>query len=141
MEELIHILTAENCSLVLRATDGVVHKCYGRGVADLYRLLTEEPELLRGATVADKVVGRGAASLMILGEVAAFHTLLLSEKALGFLKKSDVKFTFDTLVPHIINRQGNGICPVESLTSQAQDPQEAFELITGFISQNSNKNT
>ena len=141
MEELTHILITENCSLVLRDTDGSVHKYHGRGVADLYRLLTEEPELLRGAIVADKVVGRGAASLMILGEVAGFHTLLLSENALAFLGKSDVRFSYDRLVPHIINRQGNGICPVESLTSQAHDPREAFVLITDFISHNSNKKT
>ena len=29
-----------------------------RGVADLFRLLHEEPQLLRGAFIADKVIGR-----------------------------------------------------------------------------------
>ena len=38
-----------------------------RGVADLFRLLREEPQLLRGAFIADKVVGKGAAALMVLG--------------------------------------------------------------------------
>ena len=40
-----------------------------RGVADLFRLLREEPQLLRGAFIADKVVGKGAAALMVLGGV------------------------------------------------------------------------
>ena len=35
-----------------------------RGVADLFRLLREEPQLLRGAFIADKVVGKGAAALV-----------------------------------------------------------------------------
>lgn len=38
-----------------------------RGVADLYDLLVQEPEFLHGASVADKVIGKAAASLMVLG--------------------------------------------------------------------------
>ncbi len=42
-----------------------------RGVADLFRLQHEEPQLLRGAFIADKVVGKGAAALMTQMAAAA----------------------------------------------------------------------
>ena len=37
-----------------------------RGVADLFRLQHEEPQLLRGAFIADKVVGKGAAEYTVV---------------------------------------------------------------------------
>lgn len=45
-----------------------------RGVADLYDLLVQEPEFLHGAFVADKVIGKAAASLMVLGGVRQVYT-------------------------------------------------------------------
>ena len=35
-----------------------------RGVADLYDLLVTEPDFLQGASIADKVIGKAAASLI-----------------------------------------------------------------------------
>ena len=48
-----------------------------RGVIDLYELLRDAPETLAGATIADKVVGRGAAALMVLGKIKRLHTGVL----------------------------------------------------------------
>lgn len=51
-----------------------------RGVADLFRLLHEEPQLLRGAFIADKVVGKGAAALMVLGGVEGLFADVVSAR-------------------------------------------------------------
>ena len=67
-DELIRILQDGNHSLVV-AGDGI-RTFDGRGISDLYDLLTEHPGWLRGASVADKVVGKGAAALLILGGVS-----------------------------------------------------------------------
>ena len=67
-EQTVGLLFAEKCSCVVRNGDEV-RIFRERGVKDLYRLLREEPQLLDGAFVADKVVGKGAAALMILGGV------------------------------------------------------------------------
>ena len=72
MGELVSLLHEGGYSLVLQK-DGKIHTFSERGVADLYRLRSENPELLQGAFLADKVVGKGAAALMILGGVAELH--------------------------------------------------------------------
>ncbi len=133
MKELTDILISEDCSLVMRTATGKIRKFHGRGVEDLYKLLNDEPAALRGAEIADKVVGRGAATLMILGGVAKLYTPVLSEKAAEILAASDVCYSYDKLVPNIINRRGDGICPVEALTSTAGSVKEAYKLITKFI--------
>ena len=60
-------------------------------MADIYDLLTQEPEFLKGASIADKVVGKGAAALMILGGIKELYTDIISTKALELLQKSDIK--------------------------------------------------
>ena len=66
--QAIDLLFAERCSCVVRNGD-TIRIFRERGVRDLWRLLHEEPELLDGAFVADKVVGKGAAALMAAGRV------------------------------------------------------------------------
>ena len=68
MEELINLLHSGGYSCVIANGDNI-RTFTQRGVADLYDLLTQEPDFLKGASIADKVVGKGAAALMILGGI------------------------------------------------------------------------
>lgn len=56
MEKLIRLLHEGNYSLVV--AHGEIRTFSGRGVSDLYALSGEDPGFLRGASVADKVVGK-----------------------------------------------------------------------------------
>lgn len=81
MRRLTEILHGGGWSLVV--DNGAIRTFSGRGVSDLYGLLTREPETLRGASVADKVVGKGAAALMVLGGVKEVYADVASAPALG----------------------------------------------------------
>ena len=54
------LLDEGDCTLVV-ARDGVGRKFYRRGVADLLSLVDGGGETLKGACVADKVIGKAAA--------------------------------------------------------------------------------
>ncbi len=132
MGSLIDILHHGNHSLVVAVRDEVT--VYdGHGVSDLYRLLVQRPGFLDGADIADKVVGKGAAALMILGKVNSVHADVISTPALRLFETSDVEVTFDIEVPNIINRTGGGICPVETLCLGCRTAEECLPLITQFI--------
>ena len=104
-----------------------------RGVADLYRLLREEPEFLRGAVVAGKVVGKAAAALMLLGGVAELHTDVISGKAIELLHGSSLRYAYDLEVPHIINRARDGWCPLETRCRDCRTAEECLTQIEAFI--------
>ena len=55
MEELINLLHSGGYSCVIANGDNI-RTFTQRGVADLYDLLTQEPDFLKGASIADKVV-------------------------------------------------------------------------------------
>ena len=97
-------------------------------------LSKKEPQLLDGAFVADKVVGKGAAALMILGGVEELFADVVSRAALDLLAAAGKAGAYTVAVPHIINRAGDGICPVEQLCAEAQTAEECLPLVEGFIS-------
>lgn len=132
MEELITLLHSGGYSCVI-AKDENIRTFTQRGVADLYDLLTQEPDFLKGALIADKVVGRGAAALMILGGIKELHTDIISTNALDLFKESDVKVDFVQEVPFIWNRNHTGWCPVETMCSQEKSAENMLPLISGFL--------
>lgn len=133
--DLIDILHDGHHSLVV--ANGDVATFDGRGVSDLYALLNDDPGFLDSADIADKVVGKGAAALMVLGKVMSVYADVISSPALKLLQDASIKVSFSSEVPNIINRKGDGICPVESLCSGCVTAEECLPLITKFI--NSNK--
>ncbi len=62
-----------------------------RGITDLYDLLNTHPAFLHGAQVADKVIGKAAAVLMVLGGVQEVYTDIISEPALALLHKANIR--------------------------------------------------
>lgn len=136
MQQLIQILREGNHSLVLCPADGNIRspKTYdGRGVADLFRLLGEQRSVLQNAMLADKVVGKGAAALMVLGGVQSVYAEVMSRPAHDVLAKAGVHVACGQLVDHIVNRAGTGMCPVEARCLPCATPGECLGQITAFL--------
>ena len=87
MEKLIRLLHEGNYSLVV--AHGEIRTFSGRGVSDLYALSGEDPGFLRGASVADKVVGKAAAALMIVAGVSELHADVISRSGPSGRQRSE----------------------------------------------------
>ena len=120
-------------SCVICGAGGKMRTFSGRGVKDLLRLLHEEPAFLHGAFVADKVVGKGAAALMVLGGVAELYTDVISTPARTLLEQNGVTVTAEVESPNIRNRAGDGICPVEALCADCTTAAECLPKIECFV--------
>ncbi len=131
-QQLIDRLHAEGCSCVIY-NDDHTHLFHKRGVQDLHQLLRTSPDTLRGAMIADKVVGKGAAVLMTAGGVRWVYADVISQSALELLLTHNIEAEYGRVVPNIINRAGTDICPVERLCMQCDDIAEALKLIDEFI--------
>lgn len=127
-EALLNILNANEQSLVVLNNDSLSYY-NGRGVSDLLTLLTEEPERLNGAVVADKMVGRAAAALMAAGGVREVHTNLISTPALNVLREAGISVSFNEEVPQILNRDRSGQCPIDALLNDAENVEQCVEIL------------
>ena len=133
MKELIDILHDEGLTLVVKSADGTLHRFTQRGVKDLLTLVTERPDVLQGAIIADKAVGKAAAACMVMGGVYQVHADVMSEPALALLQKNGVNAEYGQLVDHIINRAGTDWCPMERLSRDEDDPAAIIQKIKDFI--------
>ena len=99
-----------------------------RGVKPLIVLLESESSFC-GAVAADKTVGAGAAHLYVLLGINALWANVISYSAEGILKENGIEVYYDKRVPYIINRKGDGMCPIERAVACASSSKEAYRLI------------
>ena len=107
-------------SRILTATD--------RGVKPLASWL-HKGEDLRGFSAADKVVGKATAFLYCLLGVSEVYAHVMSQSAMDVLQNNGIHAECGSLVPNIINRRGDGICPFEEAVLSISDPNEALTAI------------
>lgn len=105
-----------------------LHVSHHRGVRPLLELL-DSGENLQDFSAADKVVGKATAMLYRLLGVRQVYGAVMSEAALQTLKAGNIEAAWGTLVDHIVNRTGNGPCPMEAATADISDPREALEAV------------
>ena len=111
---------------------GAEYTSVERGVAPLISFL-ESGVNISGGTAADKTVGAGAAHLYILLGIRAIWANVISAKALELLVAAGISVAYGECVPHIINRKGDGICPIESAVTPAKTSPEAYTLIKSTL--------
>lgn len=99
-----------------------------KGIKRLMTLADDGFSLEKGFT-ADKVVGKAAAYLMVYLGAKKVYAETLSKQAYTVFEKYGVDFSYKYLVPFIINRAGNDICPMEKTVIGAQNPEEAYMLL------------
>ena len=132
-QQAIETLHATHCSCVI-ANGSRLEQFHERGVKDLHHLLHNDKALLDGAFIADKVVGKGAAALMIAGGVKEVYADVMSCAALSLFQHHCLEVEYGLLVDNIINRTGTDICPVEKLCAQCLTAEECLPLIEDFVS-------
>lgn len=132
LEELRGILHEGRHSLVVR-NRGELRTFDGRDVDDLYRLYREDPGFLRGALVADKVIGKAAACLIVAAGVSGVHTDVISAEARRFLQWSVKVPPGATTVECIANRVRTGSCPMERFLSECHSAEECLPRLEEWM--------
>ena len=133
MKQLIDILHNEGLTLVIKSGDGEIRRFTGRGVKDLLMLAVEHQEVLKGALIADKAVGKAAAACMVVGGIKRVHADVMSEPALALLQDHGIITEYGQLVDHIINRDGTDWCPMEKLSHDENNPAAIVARIQDFF--------
>lgn len=139
MKEIIQMLHSGGYSCVI-ANKEEVSTFSKPGVTDLFYLLNNDPELLKGASIADKIVGKAAAALMILGKVNEIYADVISSPALFLLHEANIKVGFGREIPFIQNRDQTDWCPMEKMCYQEKSAETILPLIDGFISKMQSQN-
>lgn len=113
---------------VLIKNNQIVYRSKKQGLKPLIFCLKKYKSQMRDAFVFDKVVGRAAACLLVLGKVKKISTPLVSQGALDLLKKNRIQAEYNQVAVNIMNRAGNDLCPMEKL-SQNKTPEQFLKAL------------
>lgn len=115
--------------------ESCVYSAKGRGIGPLLKAYEAEGEPLNGALVADKIVGKAAAMLLISGKALAVYAEVMSEKAYELLCHNNIRVEYNTLSPFIKNRQNDGPCPIEAAVKSIEAPEDGYKAIKNTLAE------
>jgi len=116
------VIVRDNKIISAESTKGIKH------IINLY-----EEGLLNGAFVADTVIGKAAAMIFSLAKIKSCYARTISREALTWLSDHNIDTSYSTLTDYIINRKGDGMCPMEETVINIDDEKTALSLLKAKI--------
>ncbi len=126
-------LEVSDAACIIAPPGDTVRMLTGSGIAPLVRALRADGACFRDNTVADKILGLAAAMLFVHGNAAAVYGEVMSESADRFLTAEGIPHAAGKLVPHIVNRTGDGVCPMEARAEACTSTQQAWEIFDSIV--------
>lgn len=105
-----------------------------RGVLPLVKWI-DEGRNFDNYSAADKVVGKAAALLYVSLGVKRIWAGVISKPAAQMFENHGIEYWYDTLTDAIINRKGDGFCPMETAVMDIDSPEEALVAIKNKLNE------
>ena len=91
--------------------------------------LNEKGEYI-GCSIADRVIGKAALMLAAYLGAKEISTPLASQHAVDAALDLDLDLNAEKVVPYIINRTQDGMCPMEKAVLGISNPENAYQTLT-----------
>ena len=88
---------------------------------------------LKGASVADRVVGKAIALLCVYAGIREVYAEVLSLKAKAVLEENGIPCQWKELVDTILDLNRNGVCPFEKVAAGISDPEAAYATFKALL--------
>lgn len=126
MQILKEKLYKTNASLVVYKNE-VCKEYYKPGIRDIINILTESKKGLKGATIADKVIGKVAGSILILAGVKEIYADTISKLVMPILEENNIKYEYREAVDFIQNKDKTAMCPMENKFKDEEDLTKIYD--------------
>ena len=106
----------------------------GRGISPMMRFIREKHDL-NGYCVADVIVGKAAAMLFVKAGIREVYGEVMSKSGYDYLNAHNIPCAYGMSAEKIINRSGDGICPMEQTVADIEDYEEGYIALRKRLSQ------
>lgn len=120
-------------SCVLVKDGEVLMTSKDRGIRPIIKMLMEDQNSLKDRVLADKIIGKAAALLVVFGQVEYLYAHVISDCAKNILEKNNIVVNYNHIVPYIMNEDGTDKCMMEKMVEDIEEPSEAFALFKDFF--------
>jgi uncharacterized membrane protein len=129
------IISEGEYTLIIMKNGAIEKKLTGAGISPIIAVYESEPDVLVGAEIADKIVGKAAAMLFHLANVKSVHGELMSRAGREYLEIAGISCTYGRCIEVISARTGNGMCPLEKSVLDVSDPHEALNVLKSTLTE------
>lgn len=133
LKQAKQMIKEEKASCVIIKDNAIVYTDLGPGVKPLISLYENHPEILKDAFVVDKVIGKAAAMMAVLGGATKVYGLLMSKSAQIYLGEQHIDADCERWVDVISNRKGDGLCPLEKSVLNEDNAEAAYLILKDTI--------
>ena len=120
-----------NASLVVLYSNGECKEYYQNRIKDIKEILQDNKLALQGATIADKVIGKVAGSILAVAEVKEIYSDVISKYAIPVLDNNNIRYEYKKIVEYIQNNDKTGMCPMENKYKDELDINKIYNEIIG----------
>ena len=131
LDEVKDILHKTNASLVVCYANGEIKEYYQNRIKDIKAILQENENALKGAIIADKVIGKVAGSILAISGIKEIYADVISKLAIPVLEKYGVKYEYSKKVEYIENNDKTGMCPMENKYKDEQNAEVIYKEMIG----------
>lgn len=102
------------------------------GIRPLLEIIRQGTDV-SGGDAADRIVGKAAALLYARMGVARVKAVVMSRSGLSVLESRGIPAQYQTLTDAIVNRRGDGPCPMEQAVADLDDPDRAYAALEARV--------
>ena len=132
LEKVKKRLQSSKYTFVLLQNGEVIKVSDKKGILPFLEMIRDHSDLMEGAALADRVIGKAAALLAAGYKVKAIYSDVMSQQAREVLEQYSIFYQFDRCVDYIKNRHKSSQCPMEKLTEKINDPKIAYHRILQY---------
>lgn len=129
LEVMKRMIQSGVCTCVAADEQRIVYQASGLGVKPLISPMRDHRAFFQGKYVADTMVGKAAAMLLILSGARYVYGEIMSQSAARVLEANGIPFSYGRMVEYIKDRAGTGMCPLEQCVQGEEDPAAAWTKI------------
>ena len=133
LEKAKSLLFEEDLTLAVVKDGEVIFRSKDKGIKPMFILATDLKEKAKGAALADRVIGKGAAILAGYIGIKEIYTDLISQGGMERLDYYKIPYEMKNSCEYIKNRDQTAYCPIEKISMNIEDPLVLIESIKEFF--------
>jgi len=120
-------LYEENLTLSIVKNGVVLYSTKSHRISGFLDAIDKCGENLKGASLADRVVGKAVALLCAYAKISEVYAAVLSRKAMTIFKQNKIGVEGKEIVDNILDAGKTEMCPFEKAAKVVSDPEMAYK--------------
>jgi len=123
------VLSKTDYSIVIISNGKIWKQKKGDGIRPILEAMEEMGDDIHNSIIGNRILGRASALLCRYAKAQAVYSPQGTKTGIALLIMGGVPCQVDELIPFIINRDDDDLCPFEKTLKDVTSPEEAYKIL------------